>query len=559
MGRMKKVYLATFLAAVLSVSAWWILEPAPRPTLAAPIDGLVMPEFWRDPAAGVQRMVSLEDDARRELFTPGGRLEFSPVEGVNLGIKVDRVTQSPVGGKLSHGVVEDEPGGVAVFSDVEGALAGSVELADGRFFTLNYLAPGLHRAAEVDFSTGLLDCGSNREVVPAKLPRGYEMVFDGAAGMNTAQLRADLRLALSRRALRGMPLNMGMRPDKISTRKTPVVVDTGKNKNGLQAQKKKPGSSGRALTKTKATTQGRTGTNSKKPAPTNTAQKKPAKPTSITKKPANKNNGTKHTLNTSTKPGGGKTSRTNVVSQPTTTSTGGVARVDLMVVYTQAALSRFGNDKGIKARVNVAVSRSNQAFKDSGIKAELNLVHVGKVNYQSGGDKGLDLRRLTFGGSGTALKDEVGKLRARHQADIVTLVTSSGGGGVGWLFGGNSPKPQLGFNVVGAMSLYYTVLAHECGHNMGCHHAVGDPGTSKIKHGAGDNFGWRFYANNGKGNRQYRTIMAYAPGHRIGYFSNPDVKFGGVPTGIVNQANNARILNLNARIIARNSDYLSTK
>jgi len=45
---------------------------------------------------------------------------------------------------------------------------------------------------------------------------------------------------------------------------------------------------------------------------------------------------------------------------------------------------------------------------------------------------------------------------------------------------------------------------------------------------------------------QYRTVMAYAPGTRIPYFSNPDVTYQGVPTGVPigqpNEAHNAMVI-----------------
>ena len=221
-----------------------------------------------------------------------------------------------------------------------------------------------------------------------------------------------------------------------------------------------------------------------------------------------------------------------------------------MVVYTSGAAKKFGGEKGIKARINVAVSRSNKAFSDSGIKASLNLVHSGQVNYTSAGKKSTDLYNMSF--RKTDLKKQVAGLRKKYKADLVTLVTGKDGGGVGFLLNRKSPMPHIGFNVVCANSLYYVVLAHECGHNLGCQHAKGDPGSGKSVEDHG--YGWRFYANDGKRTRQYRTIMAYAPGSRIGHFSNPNVKYNGVPTGVANRADNVRVINITAAIVAQNSE-----
>ncbi len=461
----KRFFLITSLAAALTASAWWVLFPGDdAPRLVVPLNGVTMPAHRKDPAAKAQKLVSLSEAGKAELFRVGGRFDFSPVDGVSLPIEVGSVEPNEDGSFLSQGMVLGEPGSVAVFSEVDGALAGSVELADGRFFTINHVATGVHRAVEVDFTTDLLDCGSCRDEQPKDLPGGMVMEFDGGNQLDARTLRATIRLLTTRRELRGTRLSsLG----------------------------------------------GKTKFRTKKPT---------------TKKPTTK------------KPGG--------------SSGNDSARIDLMVVYTPDAAKMFGGEKGIKARINVAVSRSNTAFSDSKIKASLNLVHAGQVNYTSVGKKTTDLRNVSFGK--TALKKQVAGLRKKYKADLVTLVTEKDGGGVGWLLNRKSPMPQFGFNVVCASSLYYWVLAHECGHNLGCQHAKGDAYSSGAMDAHG--YGWRFQASDGKKSRQYRTIMAYAPGSRIGHFSNPNVKYNGVSTGVANQADNVRVINETAAIVARNSE-----
>ncbi len=471
----KRLFLVLSLVAAVTASAWWVLFPADdAPQLVVPLNGVTMPAHRKNPAAKAQKFVSLGEAGQAELFRVGGRFDFSPVDGVSLPIEVGSVEPNEDGSFLSHGMVLGEPGSVAVFSEVDGALAGSVELADGRFFTINHVATGVHRAVEVDFTTGLLDCGSCRDEQPKDLPRGMVMEFDGGNQLDARTLRATIRLLTTRRELRGTRLSsLG----------------------------------------------GKTKFRTKKPTTKKPTTKKPT-----TKKPTTK------------KPGG--------------SSGNDSARIDLMVVYTPDAAKMFGGEKGIKARINVAVSRSNTAFSDSKIKASLNLVHAGQVNYTSVGKKTTDLRNVSIGK--TALKKQVAGLRKKYKADLVTLVTEKDGGGVGWLLNRKSPMPQFGFNVVCASSLYYWVLAHECGHNLGCQHAKGDAYSSGAMDAHG--YGWRFHASDGKKSRQYRTIMAYAPGSRIGHFSNPNVKYNGVSTGVANQADNVRVINETAAIVARNSE-----
>jgi len=544
----KQFFLISSLIMAVTASAWWVFSPGDAaPQLVVRLNGIALPAHRADPAAKAQQLVSLSDEARAELFRPGGRFEFSPVAGLSLSVEVERVEPNEDGSRVSHGAVEGEPGSQAVFSEVEGAMAGSVQLANGRLFTINPVAPGVHRVAEVDFTTGLLDCGSCRGETPSDLPRGVEMAFQSASRpVDTQVLRANLRSFGKRRGLRGARLSNVKR---ISSRKTVKVVVTGKNKkNGLQAQKKKPGKSGLAQTGSKTTTTRRTGTNSK----TKLATKKPA---NTTKKPANKKSTKKSGTSSkkSSKKNSGKGNSVTSAKKNTkknTVTTGGSSRVDLMVVYTPGAAKMFGGEKGIKARINVAVSRSNTAFSESKIKARLNLVHAGQVDYTSTGSKSTDLMNLSFRKS--SLRTQVADLRKKYSADLVTLVTERDGGGVGFLLNRKSPTPQLGFNVVCGRSLYYSVLAHECGHNLGCQHAKGDPGMSKSMEKYG--FGWRFYANDGKKTRQYRTIMAYSPGRRVGHFSNPNVKYQGVPTGMNGKADNAKVINATASIVARNSE-----
>ena len=229
--------------------------------------------------------------------------------------------------------------------------------------------------------------------------------------------------------------------------------------------------------------------------------------------------------------------------------TGSGSAVDLMILYTPGSAKRFGGENGIKARIRLVVSQSNKAFRDSKVNTTLNLVHAGQVNYTSSGSKHTDLFNMSF--NKTALRTEVRDLRKKYRADLVSLITERDGGGIGFLLTRFKRTPAIGFNVVCASSFYVGVLAHECGHNMGCQHAKGDPqvrgGITKYA------FGHRFRASDTKsGTRTYRTIMAYAPGRRIGYFSNPDIKYKNASTGISGEANNVKVLNKTASIVAKN-------
>ena len=101
------------------------------------------------------------------------------------------------------------------------------------------------------------------------------------------------------------------------------------------------------------------------------------------------------------------------------------------------------------------------------------------------------------------LRAHVSAMRKQYRADLVTLVSSKDGGGVGWLLTNLKGSRRTGYNVLGAGALRGYTLAHEVGHNLGCQHARGDSGVSRglFPHGHGH----RFTASKDQGRaRQYR-------------------------------------------------------
>ena len=57
-------------------------------------------------------------------------------------------------------------------------------------------------------------------------------------------------------------------------------------------------------------------------------------------------------------------------------------------------------------------------------------------------------------------------------------------------------------------------------------------------------YGWR------TSNNQWRTVMAYSPGTRIKYFSNPNKSRNGLPLGSAGSAENYRSLNNTAQVVS---------
>jgi hypothetical protein len=201
--------------------------------------------------------------------------------------------------------------------------------------------------------------------------------------------------------------------------------------------------------------------------------------------------------------------------------------VDLMVVYTQATAAANGGTSGTVALINAAVATSNLAYQNSQVALTLRLVRTQQVTYSESHQLQTDLGRLTSTSDGYL--DEIHAVRGQVKADLVSLLVtgSSNAAGVAYLW-----SPSYGTNfrtmafsvVVDSYADSNLTLAHELGHNMGCGHAPGDGGGGAYAY----SYGHRFTGNN---STAYRTVMAYAPGYRIPYFSNPNVSYQGVATG----------------------------
>ncbi|MBI2870667.1 MAG: choice-of-anchor D domain-containing protein [Candidatus Omnitrophica bacterium] len=213
---------------------------------------------------------------------------------------------------------------------------------------------------------------------------------------------------------------------------------------------------------------------------------------------------------------------------------GGVT--DLLVVYTPAARATLGGTDAMNSRISLFVTQTNTALANSQVTTRMNLVHTAEVSYVESGSFSTDLSRLR--GSTDGYMDTVHEMRNLYGADLVSLILNSGDYcGTGYLpkslSTGNS---SLGFSVVLRNCTDYT-FAHELGHNMGSHHDRANAGGTPLFPYA---YGWRFYGNSGT---LFRTVMAYSPGRRIPYFSNPNLLYDGTPTGVPDSEDNARSLN----------------
>lgn len=225
----------------------------------------------------------------------------------------------------------------------------------------------------------------------------------------------------------------------------------------------------------------------------------------------------------------------------------GLSTIDVLVVYTPFAKARNGGAAGVESIISSSIDLTNTVFTNSGIPARLRLVHVQEVNYGEGPQPSNE--ELNW-----VQRDEtVAKLRRDHNADLVVLVTERSVGGSGGIAAGllkrnlGSLHAQFSASVVAAsVSAQSLVFAHEIGHNLAAHHALGDNAPAENLMAVRNAHGLTIPE------KGMMTVMAQgcATCTVRPYFSNPAVLFEGAPTGIAGIADNSRAIRFAAPIAA---------
>lgn len=188
--------------------------------------------------------------------------------------------------------------------------------------------------------------------------------------------------------------------------------------------------------------------------------------------------------------------------------------IDVLVGVTPNAVASFGGTiEAVEGFMDLWFEVTNDSYRNSNVNQRVRMVHLYEVDYTDG-DAGTDLSRWRSSSDGNM--DEVHGLRNQYGADLCALVsTSSGACGIAYLMTNVSVGFQgSGFSVTN-WSCGSLTFAHELGHNMGSSHDHDNASTGAYCH----SFGYR------TNDDRFRTIMAYAPGSRIPYFSNPEVQY----------------------------------
>jgi len=243
------------------------------------------------------------------------------------------------------------------------------------------------------------------------------------------------------------------------------------------------------------------------------------------------------------------------------------AIIDIMIVYTPAALSSAGNLEIIQNRIAQSMEIAQLTLDNSAVYISLNLIHSAQVDYVESGSSEMDLRRLAYRKGNyydpVGYMDEALDWRDTYGADLVSLFALVNDvSGRGFLLQDKHGDPINGFNLNSIIwaGIGYTFI-HEIGHNMGLHHhweQNTSPGPTQWFNWPENKWsaGWRWVEADEK---RYCSIMTYGGGvyytdgqnhSRVPLISNPGINHNGTPSGHPEHGDNARTLREIKQIIA---------
>ena len=226
------------------------------------------------------------------------------------------------------------------------------------------------------------------------------------------------------------------------------------------------------------------------------------------------------------------------------------ATIDVLVVYSPNARQAAGGAANVQALADLVFAEMNQAFLTSQVNARVRLVKLQEVSFPSGeAITNAFLDSLTSNSTIRSLRDQYG-------ADLVSVWIDGTGNTVGLGY----VMTQVNSSFAGAA---YSVafidwvdgpayaFAHEAGHNLGSGH---DRNNGCDLHAYSYSCGYQQMTLE----PHFHTIMAYQSGctqcPTINQYSNPNVSYQGIPTGIASgsqAADNGRTFNQTAPVASQ--------
>ncbi len=245
--------------------------------------------------------------------------------------------------------------------------------------------------------------------------------------------------------------------------------------------------------------------------------------------------------------------------------------IDVTFLYSTSTKNYLGGSDGLKAYRALLVATANKSFRESGIPLTVRARGLKRVGQGSNGTTLKVINRMRKRESGFR---KIDSWQRKYRNDLFCMLIRFDpfAGGRANLPIDPLSKRYLDYNSesrcfssISVSNSNALTFAHEIGHNLGCFHAHKDTkgdsrkdarqlGTPKYA------FGHRFLVPSpppGPGEEPvlptlYGTVMSYR-GMESGVFSSPELLFGGVPTGVANRSDNARVIRKSRKLVARYS------
>ena len=233
------------------------------------------------------------------------------------------------------------------------------------------------------------------------------------------------------------------------------------------------------------------------------------------------------------------------VAAPIAAPVGEPSNIDLLFAFTAAAQAGAGGADGAQALAQLSVQAINDAFARSLVPATVRLAGTMVTATRETGNYSLDVAGAAIRSDG--FMDDVPPMRDAVAADAVVVVAEprDNRGFAGWAYimaAESKADSELAYSVNERDVLTF-IVPHELGHNLGlAHDRANTPGFTPF----------RPYAYGYQEPGQFYTIMAYPcfMCQPIPYYSNPAVRFNGIPTGVADFADEARALRENIRYVS---------